>query len=175
MITKIITVTIASLILLYIAIPSEWKCIYSSYNLKSTAAPIMIPVRGISKNDIEDTYGAYRSDERNHEGLDLFAARGTEVRNCCKGIILYTGRDVYGGNTVRVFGEDNRIYYYAHLDRYADIKEGQIVNMNDLLGYVGNTGNALGTMPHLHFEIMEIDWLFPLIKTNINPYQQFRN
>lgn len=175
MTSKIIIAIVFLAVLAYTAIPSEWKQIYSSYNFSPEETKIIIPVHGLTNNDIEDTYGAFRSYDRSHEGLDLFASRGTEVLNCCKGNILYIGRDVYGGNTIRVLGEDNRIYYYAHLDKYAEITEGQPVKQGQLIGYVGNTGNALETMPHLHFEIMEIDWLLPLVKRNVNPYQKFGN
>lgn len=174
MISKIILPIVILSVLVYIAVPSEWKQIYSLYNFSSQESDIIIPIPGITKNGIDDTYGAFRSYDRNHEGVDIFANRGAEVKSCCKGVVLYKGRDVYGGNTIRIFGEDNRIYYYAHLDRYADVDERDEIRQGEIIGFVGNTGNALETMPHLHFEIMEISWLFPLIKTNINPYNEFK-
>lgn len=69
-------------------------------------------------------------------------------------------------------GRDNRIYYYAHLSKYLDFKTEDKIKQGQTIGYVGNTGNAVSTPSHLHFEIMEIEWLLPLITKNINPYYE---
>jgi len=64
------------------------------------------------------------------------------------------GDDNLGGHTVSVIGDGGRKYYYAHLDSYApNLEVGDYVTRNTVLGYVGSTGNADGTPPHLHFGI----------------------
>ena len=72
-----------------------------------------------------------------------------------------------GGQVVWVLGPGGQRHYYAHLDRYADIVDGQRVRPGSVLGYVGNTGNAAGTPPHLHYGIYEAG-------DAINPYPLLR-
>jgi murein DD-endopeptidase MepM/ murein hydrolase activator NlpD len=69
------------------------------------------------------------------------------------GVVVRLGGGALGGNAVFVTGRGGRTYYYAHLDRYAEVEIGQIVRRGDVLGYVGNTGNAHSTPPHLHFGV----------------------
>jgi murein DD-endopeptidase MepM/ murein hydrolase activator NlpD len=69
-------------------------------------------------------------------------------------VVLRKGTGGLGGISVSVFGPGGHLYYYAHLDRWAEALEiGDVVAPGDLLGYVGNTGNARGTPPHLHFGV----------------------
>lgn len=64
------------------------------------------------------------------------------------------GERPLGGNTVVVIGAGGRSYYYAHLDSFAQgLAVGDYVSEKSVLGYVGTTGNALGTPPHLHFAV----------------------
>jgi peptidoglycan LD-endopeptidase LytH len=64
------------------------------------------------------------------------------------------GENSLGGQTVSVIGAGGRVYYYAHLDSYAPgIAEGDYVTPKTVLGYLGTTGNAAGTPPHLHFGV----------------------
>ncbi|MGE8638481.1 MAG: M23 family metallopeptidase, partial [Achromobacter sp.] len=65
------------------------------------------------------------------------------------------GTNNLGGQVVWVLGPGRQRHYYAHLDGYADIQRGQLVAAGDVLGYVGNTGNAQGTPPHLHYGIYD--------------------
>lgn len=70
------------------------------------------------------------------------------------GIVTKIGQDRLGGNVVLVLGPGGRSYYYAHLSHHAELlRTGDDVIPGDVLGYVGNTGNARGTPPHLHFGI----------------------
>ena len=165
---------IAAVILLFLffLIPAEWKIIYRHLHNNKDYQTIILPISGISIQTIENTYGAPRPGGREHQGIDIFAPRGTPVLNAVDGIILYTGRVTFGGNVVRILGKDKRIYYYAHLHSYNDFEPGEKVHQGDVIGYVGNTGNAVTTPPHLHFEIMEIRWLLPLRIRNINPYDE---
>ena len=122
------------------------------------AAPderLAIPVAGVSKNNVSDSWHAPRSGgERRHEGQDIFAPRGTPVLSATDGYVVRVGENRLGGKTVSVMGAGGRMYYYAHLDAYAPhIGFGQYVTPETVLGFVGTTGNAVGTSPHLHFGV----------------------
>ena len=115
---------------------------------------IRMPVEGARVKAVADTWQAPRSGGRKHAGQDIFARRGTPVIASADGILVRLGGGKLGGNAVFVAGRGGRVYYYAHLDRYADgVKPGLSVLRGDVLGYVGTTGNARGTPPHLHFGV----------------------
>ena len=110
------------------------------------------PVAQVSPRRFVDTWGAARGDRR-HEGIDIFAPRDTPVRSTTRGIVTRVGTNKLGGQVVFVLGPGLESHYYAHLDRFADIKPGDVVQAGDLLGYVGRTGNARTTPFHLHYGI----------------------
>jgi murein DD-endopeptidase MepM/ murein hydrolase activator NlpD len=116
---------------------------------------LAMPVAGVSKAKVNDSWHAPRSGgERQHEGQDIFAPRGTPVLSATDGYVVSVAENKLGGRTVSVVGAAGIIYYYAHLDRYADdIGVGNRVTPDTVLGYVGTTGNAAGTPPHLHFGV----------------------
>lgn len=115
---------------------------------------IAMPLEDVSKRQIADTWGAPRGTGRRHEGQDIFAPRGTPVLSATNGYIYNIGENSLGGQTVSVISAGGRIYYYAHLDKYApNIEVRDRVTTHTVLGYVGTTGNAAGTPPHLHFGI----------------------
>lgn len=115
---------------------------------------IKMPVQDVARREIADTWGAPRSGGRTHEGQDIFAPKGTKVISATNGYIYKIGENNLGGQTVSVISSGGRIYYYAHLDSYAPgIKVGDPVTTRSLLGFVGTTGNAQGTPPHLHFGV----------------------
>jgi murein DD-endopeptidase MepM/ murein hydrolase activator NlpD len=115
---------------------------------------LAMPVKNVSKDQIANTWHAPRGTDRLHEGQDIFAPRGTPVLSATEGYILRIGENTLGGQTVSVVGAGGRVYYYAHLDSYAPrIEEGDYVTTKSVLGYVGTTGNAAGTPPHLHFGV----------------------
>lgn len=121
---------------------------------KTPDATLVMPVQGVRVSRVADTFAAARSGGRKHEGQDIFAKRGTPVYSATKGIVWRVANSPLGGNWVFVVGAGGRRYYYSHLDRFAaGLKEGQTVTTQTLLGYVGNTGNAATTSPHLHFEV----------------------
>jgi murein DD-endopeptidase MepM/ murein hydrolase activator NlpD len=121
---------------------------------KEPDAKIAMPVEDVSKTQIANTWHAPRGNDRLHEGQDIFAPRGTPVLSATEGYIMNIGENNLGGQTVSVIGAGGRTYYYAHLDSYAPlIAEGDYVTKQTLLGYVGTTGNAGGTPPHLHFGV----------------------
>jgi peptidoglycan LD-endopeptidase LytH len=112
---------------------------------------VCIPVAGVREVALVDTWGAARSEGRRHEGIDIFAPRGTAVTSSTPGIVLIVGTNRLGGRVVEVLGPGLVLHYYAHLDRYAAIRSGQVVHGGDILGYVGDSGNAKGTPCHLHY------------------------
>src|SRR5690242_10333531 len=115
---------------------------------------LAMPLENISKRAIADTWQAPRGTDRHHEGQDIFAPRGTPILSATRGIVYKIGENNLGGQTVSVIGSGGRVYYYAHLDSYArNIAVGDLVTTRTVLGYVGTTGNAQGTPPHLHFGI----------------------
>ena len=115
---------------------------------------ILMPVKGVPKQKVANTWGAPRSGGRSHEGQDIFARRGTPVVAATDGVVVRIGESKLGGNTVFVTGRGARTYYYAHLDEYAPgLDVGDVVARGTVLGFVGNTGNARTTPPHLHFGI----------------------
>lgn len=117
-----------------------------------TALPV--PVEGVAARQIADTFGAPRGRDRRHAGVDIFAARGTPVRSATAGIVVDLRDSGLGGRQVWVLGPAQERYYYAHLDDWrAGIARGEVVDTHTVLGYVGDSGNAKGTPPHLHWGI----------------------
>jgi murein DD-endopeptidase MepM/ murein hydrolase activator NlpD len=103
--------------------------------------------------NLTDTWGAARSQGRSHEGIDIFAERGTPIQSTTQGIVNKVGENTLGGRVVVVVGPGGAGHYYAHLEDYADISANDWVNKGDIIGYVGDSGNAKGTPPHVHYGI----------------------
>ena len=118
-----------------------------------TPLKLPVPVEEVASKDLADTWGAPRSGDRRHEGIDIFAPLGRPVLSTTRGVVFKVGEDDLGGHVVRVLGPGWQWHYYAHLDRFADIRPGSIVRQGSVLGYVGNTGNASGTPHHLHYGV----------------------
>jgi murein DD-endopeptidase MepM/ murein hydrolase activator NlpD len=115
---------------------------------------LAMPVQDVSKRHVADTWHAPRGSDRVHEGQDIFAPKGTPVLSATSGYVYKIGENNLGGQTISVIGRGGRVYYYAHLDAYAPtLMEGDYVTTKTILGYVGTTGNAKGTPPHLHFGV----------------------
>lgn len=116
-----------------------------------------VPVAGVRGKDIASTWGAPRSGGRKHTGADIFAPKGTAVVAATDGVVLAIGVDRLGGNVVYLLGEGLTIQYYAHLDAWEpSLRKGQHVEAGDVLGTVGNTGNAASTPSHLHFGVSRL-------------------
>ncbi len=122
-----------------------------------TEAPdtrIAMPLEDVSKKQIANTWHAPRGTGRLHEGQDIFAAKGTPILSATNGYVYKIGRNNLGGQTVSVVSAGGRVYYYAHLDSYAPrLAVGDRVTTRTVLGFVGTSGNAQGTPPHLHFGV----------------------
>jgi peptidoglycan LD-endopeptidase LytH len=125
-----------------------------NYELNITRTPsLAFPVEGLDTEGILSFWGDERDGgKRKHEGVDIFAGRGTPALAAADGIILRTGTNRLGGNVVWLHTLNNQNLYYAHLDSQL-VSAGQIVKRGDTLGLIGNTGNAITTPPHLHFGI----------------------
>ena len=108
-----------------------------------------------------------------HDAIDIPAARGTPVLAAADGRIVKFFYSEKGGITIYQLSTDERlVYYYAHLERYADgLTEGHVARRGEVLAYVGDTGNAGAGNYHLHFSVATItDPKRYWAGTNINPY-----
>ena len=117
-------------------------------------ASLPMPVRGVNVAEVADTWGAERSGDRRHEGVDIFATRGTAVTSTTRGVVGAVREGGLGGRQVWVRGPGLENHYYAHLDGWAEhLSQGDVVLPGDVLGFVGDSGNARGTPTHLHYGI----------------------
>jgi peptidoglycan LD-endopeptidase LytH len=90
-----------------------------------------------------------------HKGIDIFAKRGTPVISSTSGLVVYTGNISMGGNVVAILDPKWCIYYYAHLDSI-NAKTLSWASRGDTIGAVGNSGNAAGKPPHLHYSVLSL-------------------
>ncbi len=102
---------------------------------------------------LTDTWGGARSEGRRHEGIDIFAPRNTPIKATTQGVVSKVGDDRLGGKVVVIVGPGGAGHYYAHLEDYADISPNQWIETGDTVGYVGDSGNAKGTPPHVHYGV----------------------
>ncbi|MBV7485699.1 M23 family metallopeptidase [Bordetella sp. BOR01] len=150
-------------------LPDTWRAPWHVLRLSLQPIPtaLPVPVAGVAPRQLADTWKAARSAGRQHEGIDIFAARRTPVLSATEGVVTRVGRNTLGGQVVWVLGPGRQMHYYAHLDGYADVAPGALVMPGTPLGYVGNTGNARTTPPHLHYGIYQAGGA-------INPYPLLR-
>lgn len=116
---------------------------------------LLVPVSGVAASSLHDTYGELRGGARQHEALDILAARGTPVLAAANGRVLKLFTSKAGGRMVYAADSTERfILMYAHLDAYAPgLAEGQSLAQGQQIGTVGTSGNAPPGTPHLHFAI----------------------
>lgn len=121
----------------------------------SALADMLIPVLGITRDQLRDDWGARRVGHR-HRGIDILAPKGTPVVAAVDGAVLKMKWDRGGGRTLRLVDQDQRfVFYYAHLSGYArGLREGEAVRKGQVVGYVGRTGDARGA--HLHLGISSL-------------------
>lgn len=134
------------------------------YTLTISPTPILInPVSGASNRSIGSLYGVDRDGgRRRHEGIDIFAPKGTPVIAPTDGIITRVNTTNLGGKVVWMLDRARgHAYYFAHLDSQL-VSSGRQVQQGDTLGLVGNTGNARTTPPHLHFGIYQRGSIDPI-------------
>jgi murein DD-endopeptidase MepM/ murein hydrolase activator NlpD len=117
-----------------------------------------LPVQGTVRQELHDSFDEKRGSTRSHEAIDIMAPRSTPIVAVEDGTIARLFESKAGGTTVYQFDPTTTyVYYYAHLDRYADgLREGQRVQRGQVLGYVGTSGNAPKDTPHLHFAIFRL-------------------
>lgn len=134
---------------------------------------LIIPVAGVRPDQLIDTFDDARSEGRVHDAIDIIAAAETPVVAATDGKILKLFHSDRGGTTIyQLSSNEELVFYYAHLSRYADgLAEGSIVKQGEVIAYVGDTGNAGPGNYHLHFSIAVVSdpkryWE----GTNINPY-----
>ncbi len=133
-----------------------------------TPEALPMPVEDVAAARVADSYGAPRGRDRSHEGVDIFATRGTPVLSATRGVVVSIRETGLGGRQLWVLGPARERHYYAHLDDWAEgLAVGAVVWPGDLLGSVGDTGNARGTPPHLHYGIYGADGAYnplPLLR-----------
>jgi murein DD-endopeptidase MepM/ murein hydrolase activator NlpD len=155
--SKLFAVLAVGLLLLVVTSASDRLVFYGRILKLYTQEPdtrLAMPLEDVRRKEISDTWQAARGEGRKHEGQDIFAPRGTPILSATSGYIYNVGENNLGGQTVSVISKGGRVYYYAHLDSYArGIQIGDRVTTRTVLGYVGTTGNAQGTPPHLHFGV----------------------
>ena len=138
----------------------------------ATVSGLVIPVVGIEGDDLRDTFHAPRSGGRTHNAIDIAAPTGTPLVAVVDGVISRRHWNRLGGRTLYLTSADGETdYYYAHLDSYAEgIEIGARVRRGQVIGTVGETGNARG--PHLHFQVLDKNGGGR--GTPINPYDLLR-
>lgn len=119
-----------------------------------TGPSLAFPVEGRDWKAVKSFFGADRdAGARQHHGIDIFAPRGTPVLAATRGVVRSIAPNDLGGNVVWLSDPARgQTLYYAHLDSQT-VTAGQAVEIGDTLGFVGNTGNARTTPPHLHFAV----------------------
>lgn len=123
--------------------------------ITESPAALMIPVVGIKREQLQDTFSDARSEGRVHNATDIIAPLGTPVVAAADGEIAKFFGSERGGITIYQLSVDQKtVYYYAHLQRRADnLREKDFVRRGTIIGYVGDTGNAGAGNYHLHFSI----------------------
>ena len=134
---------------------------------------MIVPVTGVRPDQLRDTFSEARAEGRVHDAIDIPAPLGTPVVAAADGTIVKLFHSDRGGTTIYQLSTDSRfIFYYAHLDRYAEgLSEGHFTRQGETIAYVGDTGNAGAGNYHLHFSIALVSdpkkyWQV----VNINPY-----
>jgi murein DD-endopeptidase MepM/ murein hydrolase activator NlpD len=108
------------------------------------------PVAGAVR--FSDSWGAARSGGRAHQGVDMIAARDTPLVAVYSGKIRRLSNGNLSGLAIWLQADNGDLFFYAHLEAYADISAGQSVSEGQVIGYNGSSGNAPEFLPHLHFE-----------------------
>ncbi len=125
---------------------------------KKAVQDLPIPiVLGVSQKNLTKNFGDPRDGgDRMHEGLDIMAPRGAFIASPTDAVVTKVGTGSSAGNYVYTVGPGGETFAFMHLDAFAeDLKAGMVLKPGNLIGFVGNTGNAAGGATHLHFEIRD--------------------
>ena len=119
---------------------------------------VVFPIDGVYDEPLINSWGYPRApgtiDEHWHEGIDIFAPEGERLVAAEGGTVTNIGVGTLGGLKIWIMGDSGTRWYYAHLMAFnPDLKEGDIVEAGDHIGFVGKTGNAISTPPHLHLQM----------------------
>jgi len=116
----------------------------------------MVPVAGVSPDEVPDGFRAPRGRRRIHRAVDIPAPRGTPVLSADDGYVLRLHRNRKGGLTIYATDASQHfVYYYAHLNAYRrGLAAGAPLVRGQVIGFVGTTGNAHRRQPHLHFQVL---------------------
>jgi len=139
---------------------------------------LLIPVVGVKREQLQDTFNGARSAGRVHNAIDIIAPGGTPVVAASDGEIAKFFDSVRGGMTIYQYSPDKKyVYYYAHLQKRADnIKETDFIKQGTIIGYVGDTGNSGAGNYHLHFSVTLLNDPKRIFDgTEINPYPLLKN
>ncbi len=130
----------------------------------SADASLSWPVRDSGPEDVISVFGADRDGGRRvHHGIDIIAPRGTDILSVSPSLVRRVGERERGGRTVSLSDEwRGLMIYYAHMESYGELREGQRIDDRVVLGTVEDSGNALGGPPHLHIGIYDRSWRRPL-------------
>jgi murein DD-endopeptidase MepM/ murein hydrolase activator NlpD len=142
---------------------------YMSLMQQQMPRVLPIPVDGVLAAQLQNTWGAFRYGGRRHKGIDIFAPRNTPVRSVTEGIVEVKGMRGLGGQVVTITGPGGYRHYYAHLEEYGPQAVGDWVEAGEIIGYVGNSGNAAVSPTHLHYAI------FAPSGAALNPYTYLRH
>lgn len=122
-----------------------------------TSERVIIPVQKSTSKDWNSESFWYSPWGKSgvHKGIDIFAKKGTSVLSSTSGLVIFTGNLSMGGNVIGVLGPKWRVHYYAHLAKI-NIQTLSWVSRGDVIGTVGDTGNAAGKPAHLHYSIASL-------------------
>ena len=124
---------------------APWSTVTPPHRINGKTCPVGTP------NGFIDSWGYARSGGRSHEGVDMFAPMGTPLFAVAEGTIFRVYTNTLGGLAINLIDEDGNMYYYAHLSA-AYVTDGQKVGVGQVIGAVGDSGNARGTPPHVHWQ-----------------------
>ncbi len=117
----------------------------------------VIPVKGASTSDWNNQSFWYEpwGTSGVHKGIDIFGKKGQELVSSTSGLVLYKGEIKKGGKVILVLGPKWKLHYYAHLDSI-NTDTLSFVASGEVIGTVGDSGNAKGKPPHVHYSIVSI-------------------
>lgn len=126
---------------------------YSTLLSEALPKALPIPVDGVTRAQIHNSWGTARDGGRHHKGIDIFASRNTPIRSVTEGVVELKAMRGLGGQVVYIVGPGGYRHYYAHLEEFGPQAEGDWVEAGEVIGYVGNSGNAAISSTHLHYGI----------------------